>query len=247
MAAQAENVFVVRILDQDLGHAPPYIVMEFCERGSLRSWVSAGRTWQDIAMALVHVLLGLNSIHEAGGFHRDLKPENLLLGTHPTVPNVVVVKVADWGLARAPGSTSPMTRHFGGTQGYIAPEVIAGWDYDSRSDVYSMGVVASELLTGDLSGQHLGEVAMPEHLRQVVRQMLARDPAVRPSASAIAQALQELLATPDVASLPEQRPEESDFGPLVFAGLLFGGALIALAALAGEDAPAPGPGKVPPR
>lgn len=239
LSAQRDNPNVVRLRGHNLNHAPPYIVMEFCEGGSLRSWVRARKTWREVAAALMHALLGLNSLHEAGGFHRDLKPENLLMATHPTQAGRLIIKVADWGLARAPGSQSPMTRNLAGTRGYIAPEVLGGADYDARADIFSLGVVAAELLTGDPSGESLGAASIPDKLRAVVRQMLSPQPAARPTARAIAQALQEMLNAENVPAAPES----NGVGSFILGGLLFGGALMALAALAEGNGPAPGPAR----
>lgn len=242
---QRHNPHVVRILDHNLEHMPPFIVMEHCEGGSLRAWVGSLRNWRDVAAAMVHALLGLNALHEGGGFHRDLKPDNLLLAVDVGVPGGLVVKVGDFGLARAPGSRSPMTRGAGGTDGYIAPEIEAGGEYDARADIYSLGVAASELLTGSRAIEALRSATIPDRLRAIVRQMRAILPNERPRAHEIAQALQSLLKTPNVEATQEPVADESGFGPFLFAGLLVGGALFALAALAADESPAPGPAAAP--
>lgn len=238
LSAQHDNPNVVRLRDHNLNHAPPYIVMEYCEGGSLRPWVQQRKSWREVTAALVHALLGLHSVHDAGGFHRDLKPENLLVAAHPTLAGRLIIKVADWGLARAPGSQSPMTRNLAGTRGYIAPEVLGGADYDARADIFSLGVVAAELLTGDPSGQALGAASLPEKLRAIVRQMLATEPSARPSACAIAQSLQQLLSSENAPAAPEQ---SNGIGGFILGGLLFGGALMALAALAEDEGAQAGP------
>ena len=131
-----------------------------------------------------------------------------------------------------------MTRNLAGTRGYIAPEVLGGADYDARADIFSLGVVAAELLTGDPSGQTLGAASLPEKLRAIVRQMLAPEPSARPSARAIAQSLQQLLSSENVPAAPEQ---SNGIGGFILGGLLFGGALMALAALAGDEGAPAGP------
>ncbi len=144
---QLNNQFIVDLLDHDLDDEPPYLVLEYCEHGSLRSWVGKRRGWQDIAILLAEVIQGLQSIHVIGGFHRDLKPDNLLLASGPS-PQTVVVKIADFGLARLPAAgASEITTHAAGTDGYMAPEVLGGAPYHPGADIYSLGIVATELLT----------------------------------------------------------------------------------------------------
>jgi serine/threonine-protein kinase len=192
-------------------------------------------------MALVHVIQGLSSIHDAGGFHRDIKPDNLLVTSHPQEPGKVIIKVSDFGLARMPElSGTPMTRRAGGTEGYIAPEVLAGAPFSSSADIYSLGVTATELLTGQRGVKALGQTKMPEQLRGLIRKMLSDDPLARPDAQQVATVLGELLANPDAAIAEEA--DESNFGAFLFGSLLFSGALLALAALAGGEKPGHGAG-----
>lgn len=226
------NRFVVELLGHNLKHTPPYLVMEYCEYGSLRSWVGAQRPWQDVAAALTHALNGLHGLHSAGGFHRDLKPDNLLVTRHPEQPTRVLIKIGDLGLARTPNTQAqPMTRHAAGTEGYIAPEIKAGAAFHASADIYSLGVIAAELLTGERSAQKLGQMKLPEQLRTMVRAMLSANPLERPSAQQLARTLTTLLQTPDVVAAEES----SGIGSFLLTSLLAGGALMALAALAGGD------------
>src|SRR5262249_12934013 len=140
LRTQITNRHVVDVLDWDLGHDPPYLVMEFCEGGPLRAWVGKKPPWRSVAVALAHAINGLHGLHRADGFHRDIKPDNLLMGKD-SATGEMVVKVADFGLARAPvTATGPMTRSAMGTPGYIAPEVLAGAPYAASADIYSLGV-----------------------------------------------------------------------------------------------------------
>lgn len=228
------NRYVVELLGSNLEHTPPYLVMEYCEYGSLRSWVGAQRPWRDVAAALTHALNGLHGIHAAGGFHRDLKPDNLLVTRHPEQPNAPLIKVGDLGLARTADTEAlPMTRHAAGTEGYIAPEVRAGAPFHASADIYSLGVIAAELLTGERSARKLGQQKLPEQMRAMVRSMLSDNPAARPSAQQLAQTLTRLLQDPHAVAEIEE--ESSGLGDLLLKGLLAGGALLALAALAGGD------------
>lgn len=228
------NRFVVELLGYNLEHVPPYLVMEYCEYGSLRSWVGAQRPWQDVAAALSHALNGLHGIHAAGGFHRDLKPDNLLVTRHPEQPTRVLIKLGDLGLARTPDTeVQPMTRNAAGTEGYMAPEVKAGAAFQASADIYSLGVIAAELLTGERSAQKLGQTKLPEQMRAMVRSMLSVNPAGRPSAQQLAQTLTNLLQNPNVVAEVEE--ESSGLGGFLLTSLFAGGALLALAALAGGD------------
>ena len=230
-----DNAHVVEILDHDLSATPPYLVLEYCEHGSLRSWVGTRVSWQNVAGALAHAVNGLQGIHQAGGFHRDVKPDNLLVASDPRDSGrSVIIKVADFGLARDPQSaTSLMTRSPAGTDGYIAPEVRAGSPFTAAADIFSLGIVACELLTGERSTSRIGSTPIPDRFRRVVRSMLSPIPGQRPGARTVAAELSAILAEP--AEATTEKANASGIGGVVFGGLLAGGALLALAALAGGN------------
>ncbi|HEX2870016.1 MAG TPA: serine/threonine-protein kinase, partial [Polyangiaceae bacterium] len=123
--SQLANEFVVGLLDHSgINDEVPYLVLEFCELRSLRSWVGRSKSWKQVAISLLHAARGLAGLHDAGAFHRDIKPENML------VARVLGklgwrVKLADFGLAGCPHPvTGKMTRSPAGTDGYIAPEIV---------------------------------------------------------------------------------------------------------------------------
>jgi serine/threonine protein kinase len=231
---QLDNPFIVDLIGHDLGHDPPYIVLEYCDRGSLRGWVGSPQPWRWVAAILVHVIEGLQSIHDAGGFHRDLKPDNLLVAT--AEPDTIIVKIADFGLARVPGIGSTMTRGPGGTDGYMAPEIVyRGAAYTAAADVFSLGVVATELSTGGRDPAALSRVDVPPAFRDLVLAMCAAEPAGRPAISTIARALKTLLGLVPPPP-PPPPPSRSSAAPMVIGGLLLaGGVLAALAALSEND------------
>ncbi len=237
LQTQINNRHVVTVLDADLDADPPYIVLEFCEHGSLRSWVQQRRSWREVAAAIAHALFGLRGVHDVGGFHRDLKPDNLLLATD-VATGEAIVKVADFGLARVPlTATGAMTYGGRGTLGYIAPEVLLGRPFTAAADVYSLGIVALELLTGSIDPSQQIPGAVPEGLSRLVRQMLAFEPTGRPTPQAIAQSLNALLiqGSAPAASQPRQLPSNTagaGGGLLLAFGLA---AAAALAAFAGGD------------
>lgn len=237
------NRHVVTVLDSDLDAEPPYIVLEFCEYGSLRSWVQQRRTWREVATALAHALFGLRGVHGVGGFHRDLKPDNLLLAIDRD-SGETVVKVADFGLARVPfTATGPMTHDGKGTIGYIAPEVMVGKPFTAAADTYSLGVVAMELLTGAIDPATPVPSTVPDEFARLVRQMLSAESAQRPPPEIIARTLNGLLQAPERRALDQAPQQPAPVAATKGAGVGAGGLLLflglgaaALAALAaGND------------
>jgi serine/threonine-protein kinase len=146
-AASVEHPNVVRI--SDFGTLPSgqaYFVMELLSGTSLRSLVSCGPLEPNRVAAIAHqVADGLAAAHRAGIVHRDLKPDNIQID--PQAGDFV--KVLDFGLARVAG-TSRLTKEgvVFGTPQYMSPEQAAGELVDHRSDVYALGVMMYEMLTG---------------------------------------------------------------------------------------------------
>jgi serine/threonine protein kinase len=125
------------------------IVMEWVGSGSLREkWLEPGKPVRDLRAVLSmtrQIASALAAAHGAGIVHRDLKPENILVAVDGTV------KVTDFGLALPLGPESQRLTLSGtsvGTLGYMAPEQVEGREVDSRADLYSLGVVVYEMLTG---------------------------------------------------------------------------------------------------
>lgn len=188
---QLKNRHVVDLIDHNLAAKKPYLVMEYCEGGSLRAWVENLRPWRNATIVLLHAIYGVSGIHRLGGFHRDIKPENLLLATD--LDGKVLVKVADFGLARVPSADTNMTVSPAGTPGYIAPEVLSGGDFTEKADVYSLGVVGIELITGTRDVAALAMASVPDELKRALRQMVAQRPKDRPTVFAADTALRAVL------------------------------------------------------
>ncbi len=125
-----------------------YMVMEWCEGRLLRKILDEGRMPQDRAMRIaVEVLKALDYIHANGVVHRDLKPENIMVDDNDHI------KLIDFGIASDSASRRLTYANFTaalGTPNYIAPEQVKGKRGDARTDIYSMGVILYEMLSGKL-------------------------------------------------------------------------------------------------
>jgi serine/threonine-protein kinase len=161
ITAQLEHPGIVPVYD--LGTAPdgqPFYTMRVVKRRSLRDVLRTSRMrneWPMVRLLGVfqQVSLALAYAHSRGVLHRDIKPENILVGDFGEV------YIADWGLAKVEVSSEvivhregsappPGVTDAGGTPGYMAPEILRGeWEsIDSRADIFAMGVVLYEILTG---------------------------------------------------------------------------------------------------
>jgi serine/threonine protein kinase len=162
-----------------------YMVMEWCDGRVLRSILSQGRMPQDRALRIaIEVLQALEYIHEQGIVHRDLKPENIMVDDHDNI------KLIDFGIAGDAGARRLTYANFTATLGtadYISPEQVKGKRGDGRSDIYAMGVILYEMLTGRLpfSGSSPMEIMNDRMLNHPL------PPAV--ADSAISPQLQEVL------------------------------------------------------
>jgi CHASE2 domain-containing sensor protein/predicted Ser/Thr protein kinase len=142
-AGKLNHPHIVTVYDvgEDLGMS--YIVMEFVEGQTLTQWMKKKRlNVPQIKHVIYHAGLGLGFAHENGVFHRDVKPDNIMLSTTGGV------KVMDFGIARSVESSLTKTGSVMGTPAYMSPEQVNGQKVDGRSDVFSLGVILYELLTG---------------------------------------------------------------------------------------------------
>ena len=146
-AAMLSHANVVGVSDQGSDQGLVFLVMELVRGRTLRDLLQArGRLTVAEAFAVLEpVLAGLTAAHRAGIVHRDIKPENVLIGQDG------VVKVADFGLARAVVGTGQTSQTGGvliGTVAYLSPEQLERGRADARSDIYAAGIVLYEMLTG---------------------------------------------------------------------------------------------------
>jgi serine/threonine-protein kinase len=181
----------------ELPDGRPYLVMEWLRGMTLRERLAQGALAEaEAAGALVQLACGLEAAHRAGIVHRDLKPENVFLCTSGAI------KILDFGLAKVLAGRAHASAHgaFFGTPLYAAPEQARGTPIDARADLYSLGVVAFELLVGhppfqadhavDILKLHL-DAKPPSPLEAgakvgretdwVVRQLMAKEPNERPT------------------------------------------------------------------
>jgi serine/threonine-protein kinase len=123
-----------------------YMVMEWCDGRLLREILSEGKMSQDRAIRIaIEVLEALEYIHENGVVHRDLKPENIMVDANDNI------KLIDFGIAGDSAARRLTYANFTATLGtadYISPEQAKGKRGDGRSDVYAMGIILYEMLTG---------------------------------------------------------------------------------------------------
>ncbi|MFG2881378.1 serine/threonine-protein kinase [Streptomyces sp. NPDC048297] len=188
----------------DIGELPdgrPYFVMEYADAGTLADLVAAGPLPVPEALTLTaQAAWSAAALHEAGIVHRDIKPTNVLLHTAPDGGRRVLL--ADLGLAKSLAQASVLTLA-AGSAGYQPPEQAEpGEGIDARADVYSLGAVGYELVTGSVPGPP-GRIVPPRRLRpdlgeDVERALLrALEPDRErrwPSAGAFAQELERLAA-----------------------------------------------------
>lgn len=232
---QIENPYIVNFLDANLNRIPPYIVMEYCDGGSLRKWVENRRPWRDVAAALLHASQGLVAIHDTRGFHRDIKPDNLLLSQGRS--GALVVKVGDFGLAQVPSENSIMTDYGRGTHAYLAPEVFRIGKFSRKADIYALGLTGIELLVGKREPEQLQSVDCPVALKELLSSMVESNPSNRPEIIPVVQRLAALLKPSGRSSADQSRQNSSgDLASLLITGgLLFGGLALLAGALGRDD------------
>ncbi|MGQ9682610.1 MAG: protein kinase domain-containing protein [Anaerolineae bacterium] len=219
-AARLDHPGIVKVFDFGQARSLLYIVMELIQGKSLRQELndlSASARTMEIAEALQvtrQICLALAYAHEHGVLHRDIKPDNVMLKPEPSEGLPFRPVLMDLGLAKLAESGAMTVEGTAmGTPAYMAPEQALGEATDSRSDVYSVGILLYEMLAGKLPfpintlteaiRYHTRQVPpplrdirpeVPEAVERVVMTALAKDPAARyADASALAGAVTEVL------------------------------------------------------
>ena len=224
LAARLSHPNVVSVFDAGDDGGRPYIVMEYVDGENLAELLARrGRIPPDEARGLaLQAAQGLAHAHAAGLVHRDVKPQNLILRRDGTL------KIADFGIARAAEATAlTQAGTVLGTAAYLSPEQALGEEVTPATDVYSLGVVLYELLTGrtpfqvetldDLAQRPAMEVApvrelvpgVPRDLEDVVMHCLARNPEYRPRDGA--QLAAELALVDAAATKPLLGPPRREW------------------------------------
>jgi len=195
-SARLAHPNIVNVFDQGQDGEYTYIVMEYLPGITLRQLLTdfSTLTWEQTLDVVKAVLNGLDAAHTAGIVHRDVKPENVLLADDGRI------KIADFGLARAASHNTQTGQALLGTVAYLSPELVTGSPADVRSDIYGLGIMMYEMLTGEqpftgdeaiaIAYQHANGVvptpseknsSVPHELDDIVRWCTERDPADRPS------------------------------------------------------------------
>jgi beta-lactam-binding protein with PASTA domain/predicted Ser/Thr protein kinase len=252
-AAGLSHPNIVAIFDRGEWNGTYYIAMEYVAGRSLKTIVREQGPL-DPALAIdivVQILRAARFAHKRGVVHRDLKPHNVILDEEGRA------RVTDFGIARAGASDMTLTGSIMGTAQYLSPEQAQGHPVSASADLYSVGVILYELLTGAVPFE--GETAvviafkqvsaeprppstlnpaLPAALDAIVLRALAKDPAWRyPDADEFIAALQRerrALSAPSGAVTPPAHPPQQD-GPAATGPLL----LPAVAPLAGDATPPP--------
>lgn len=204
LASSLNHPHILTVHDAGEFESRQYLVTEFVDGGTLRDWTKQGHSWEETVELLTGIADGLAAAHEGGITHRDIKPANILISKSG------YAKLADFGLAKltelkrpttedeeTQSITQPLTRlgSIVGTPAYMSPEQACGKPLDTRSDIFSFGVVLYEALTGrrpfsgaseiELLAQIVNSAAtplpdtVPASVRAIVEKALAKAPADR--------------------------------------------------------------------
>jgi serine/threonine protein kinase len=171
-----EDPRVVRVHDVGTYDGRPYFVMDFVDGGTLDERIADGPSTEEALRLAVEACRGVQVLHDAGVLHRDVKPTNVLV-RDPDDGGPHRVLVSDLGSAKKIAEASGVTVTTG-TPAYMSPEQARGRPIDPRTDVYSLGVLAYQLLTGE-----------PPFVTGDVTSLLSRTPTDRPAPVARATGL----------------------------------------------------------
>lgn len=195
-AARLAHPNVVNVFDQGQDSDMAYLVMEYLPGITLRDLLKDyGKLTPEQTIDIMEaVLSGLAAAHKAGIVHRDLKPENVLLADDGRI------KIGDFGLARAASANTATGQALLGTIAYLSPELVTRGVADARSDIYALGIMMYEMLTGaqpfhgeqpmQIAYQHANDPvpapssvnpAVPPELDELVLWATEKDPDRRPS------------------------------------------------------------------
>ena len=213
--AMLSNKNIVNVFDVAIYPDIKYIVMEYLDGITLREYLDnkGAISWKEACIYILQILRALEHAHSKGIIHRDIKPQNVMLMKNGDI------KVTDFGIAKLPNSVSDNSPEKAiGTVYYISPEQACGKETDYYSDLYSVGIMFYEAVTGTLpfTAETPMEVAMmqvnddPVHPRdivldvpvgvsQIILKAMEKSPSDRfQSAHTMAKAIEWVLRNPDV-------------------------------------------------
>ena len=206
---------IVKVNDVSFGDKIQYIVMEYIDGITLKEYIGHQHEipWKEAVHFTVQILQALQHAHEKGIVHRDMKPQNIMLLQDGSI------KVMDFGIARfSNNETRTMTDKAIGSVHYIAPEQARGDKTDGKADIYSVGVMLYEMLTGKLPFEADSAVSVaimqmqsdptplreindkiPEGLEEITLKAMRKDPAQRySSAGEMLEAVEMFRRNPSV-------------------------------------------------
>ena len=215
---------IVQVFDVSATDNTYYIVMELINGISLKQYmeVKGILNWKETLHFASQIALGLEHAHSRGIVHRDIKPHNVMVLKNGSV------KVMDFGIAQVMNKSSTLTKEALGSVHYISPEQAKGSFTDSRSDIYSLGVVMYEMMTGrppydgespvSVAIQHINGGAplptafnpnIPAGMEQIIMKAMALEPGDRySSATELLQDLEEFRKTPTI-TFPYELPNHT--------------------------------------
>ena len=218
---------IVKVYDVSVTDRLQFIVMEYIDGITLKEYMNrrgGPLTWKEVVHFCQQILDALDHAHQKGVVHRDIKPQNIMLLADGRV------KIMDFGIARFSRAEYQDTSEKAiGSVHYISPEQAKGDVTDAKADIYSMGVMMYEMLSGKLPFESnsavsvaikqiadtavpLGEVApdVPKALQDITARAMAKDPARRyPSARAMLNDLEEFKKNPSIRFEYEYLTEDS--------------------------------------
>ena len=220
---------IVEVFDVSFDNDVKFMVMEYIDGITLKEYMETSNgplNWKDSVHFMIQILRALQHAHARGVIHRDIKPHNIMILTDGTI------KVMDFGISKiAREEVKSSTEHTLGSVHYISPEQAQGLSTNEKSDIYSLGCVLYEMLTGKkpfdsdnpvtVALMHSKNVApsprsinpdIPVGLEQIIVKAMEKNPDMRyQSASEMIQALQMFRKNPDIVfnyNNDEQSQEE---------------------------------------
>lgn len=200
---------IVSVYDVSKGDGQEYIVMELIEGITLKQYMkqSGALGWRDALHFATQIARALDHAHSRGIIHRDIKPHNIMIDENG------VAKVADFGIARLQDTQNTMTQFALGSVHYISPEQAKGEPVDARTDIYSLGIVMYEMLTGQLpfEGDSAVSVAVA-HISSIPAMPRELNPDIPPELEAITMRAMDPDLNERYASAAELLGDLEEFG-----------------------------------